>query len=88
MIFTLGFDGGRVDPYHIMERRGRFKGSLWLGIKGLCWALGELGKLNSISLTQNGIFEFMRNGYRTLEFSCLSNRGGRFMELLEYHGGL
>ena len=87
-IFTLGFKGGWVDPYHIIERRGRFKGSLWLGIKGLRWALGELGKLNSISLTQNGFFEFMRNGYRTLEFSCLSNRGGRFMELLEYHGGL
>ncbi len=29
-IFTLLFDGGRVAPYLIKERRGRFQGSLWL----------------------------------------------------------
>jgi hypothetical protein len=83
----LGFDGGRVDPYHISEKRGRFKGSLWLGLKGLRWALGELGKLNHNSPTHTGTFEFLRDGYRTLELSCLSNRGGRFVELCEYHGG-
>ena len=34
-IFSLGFDGGRVDSYHILERRGKFMGLIWLGIKGL-----------------------------------------------------
>ena len=34
-IFSLGFDGGKVDLYHIMERKGRFQGSIWLGIKWL-----------------------------------------------------
>ena len=70
-----------------MERKGRFQGSIWLGIKGLRWVLGEMGKLKTMSATQTGVFQFMRDGYRTLEFSCLSNRGGRFVELSEYHGG-
>ncbi len=70
-----------------MEKRGRFKGSLWLGLKGLRWALGELGKLNYNSPTHTGSFEFLHDGYRMLEFSCLSNRGGRFVELSKYHGG-
>ena len=70
-----------------MEKRGRFKGSLWLGLKGLRWALGELGKLNYNSPTHIGTFEFLHDGYHTLEFSCLSNRGGRFVELSEYHVG-
>lgn len=70
-----------------MERRGRFKGSLWLGIKGLRWALGELEKLHYNSPNHTGLFEFLRDGYRTLEFSYLSNRGGKFVELSDYHGG-
>lgn len=74
--FSLGFDGGRVDPYHIMERKCLFKGSLWLSLRGLRWVLGEIR-----------IFQFLCDGYNTLEFSCLSNRGGRFVELLENHGG-
>ena len=49
--------------------------------------LGEMGKLKHLSSTKTGIFMFMRDGYRTLELSCLSNRGGRFVELSEYHGG-
>uniref|UniRef100_A0A2N9F2D7 Reverse transcriptase domain-containing protein n=1 Tax=Fagus sylvatica TaxID=28930 RepID=A0A2N9F2D7_FAGSY len=43
--FTLGFDGGRTDPYHIMERRGRFRGSLWLGLGGLRWLVNTLLKI-------------------------------------------
>ena len=81
----LGFDGGRADPYHIMESKGPFQGSIWLGNKGLHWTIGELRKLKHVS--RSGIFQFRRDGYRTLEFSCLSNRGGRFVELSEYHGG-
>jgi hypothetical protein len=34
-----------------------------------------------------GFFEFHRDGYRTLEFSFLANRGGRFVEVTEYHSG-
>ena len=70
-----------------MESKGRFQGSIWLGIHGLQWALNEVGKLKSISSTQSGIFQFRRDCYRTLEFSVLLNRGGRFVELSEYHGG-
>ncbi len=81
----LGFDGGWADPYHIMESKGLFQGSIWLGIKGLHWTIGELRKLKHMS--RSGIFQFRRDGYKTLEFSCLSNRGGRFVELSEYHGG-
>jgi hypothetical protein len=76
-----------VDPYHIMETKGKLRGSLWLGRKGLHWALGELGNLKHISSIETGIFKFLHDGYRTLELSCLSNRGGRYVELSEYHGG-
>ena len=43
--------------------------------------------MKTISTTQTGVFQFMRDGYRTLEFSYLSNQGERFVELSEYHGG-
>ncbi len=76
-----------MDPYHIMETKGKLRGSLWLGRKGLRWTLGEMGNLKHISSTNTGIFKFLRDGYRTLELSCLSNHGGRYVELLEYHGG-
>ena len=72
---------------HVMERRGKFQGSLWLGLRGLRWALEEMDKLKDLPSSQAGYFQFMRDGYRTLELSCLSNRGGRFVELVEYHGG-
>ncbi len=70
-----------------MERRDKFQGSLWLGLRGLRWALEEMGKLKDLPSSQAGYFQFLRDEYRTLELSCLSNRGGRFVELVEYHGG-
>jgi hypothetical protein len=70
-----------------MENKGPIQGSIWLGRKGLHWALGELRKLKHSPSSRSGIFHFKRDGYRTLEFSCLSNRGGCFVELSEYHGG-
>jgi hypothetical protein len=85
--FTLGFDGGRTDPYHIMERRGRFRGSLWLGLGGLRWLVNTLLKIRNQACTLDGFFEFFRDGYRVLEVSCLSNRGGRFLDISEYHSG-
>jgi hypothetical protein len=85
--FTLGFSGGIVDPYHIMERRGRFRGSLWVGLGGLCWILDVMVKLCTPTHKLEGFFEFFRDGYKVLELSCLSNRGGRFMEVSKYHSG-
>uniref|UniRef100_A0A2N9GJ10 Reverse transcriptase zinc-binding domain-containing protein n=1 Tax=Fagus sylvatica TaxID=28930 RepID=A0A2N9GJ10_FAGSY len=85
--FTLGFDGGRVDPYQIIETRGKFRGSLWLGIDGLHWVLGVVGIVRDPVTTKEGFFRFLKNGYRTLDFSCLKNRGGRFVELCDYHCG-
>jgi hypothetical protein len=76
-----------MDPYHIMERRGRFRGSLWLGMGGLRWLVNEILKLRNLACTLEGFFEFFRNGYRVLEISCLSNRGGRFLDISEYHSG-
>jgi hypothetical protein len=37
--------------------------------------------------TIEGFFEFHRDGYRVIEFSCLANRGGRYVEVSEYHSG-
>ena len=54
--FTLGFDGGRIDPYHIMERRGGFRGSLWVGLGGLCWLLDMLAKLYNQTQKLEGFF--------------------------------
>jgi hypothetical protein len=34
-----------------------------------------------------GFFRFFRDGYRILELSCLKNKGGRFIELCDYHSG-
>ena len=64
--FSLGFDGGRVDSYHIMETKTKFQGSMWLGKRGLRWMLGEMGKMRHISSTSTGIFKFLRDGYQTL----------------------
>ena len=82
----MDFDGGRSAPYHIKERRGKFIGSLWLGFKGLQWLLTEWATLRSCA-DLKGFFRFYRNGYSILEFSCLQNHHGRFVELAEYHGG-
>ena len=83
----MGFKGGRTDPYHIMERRGRFRGSLWVGSRGLKWLMEEMGGMMKPGSHLEGFFRFFRDGYRILELSCLKNRGGRFMELCDYHSG-
>ncbi len=86
-VFTLAFDGGRVDPHNIMECRGRFRGSLWVGLEGLRWILDVFIKLCNLNQKLEGFFEFHRDGHRILEFSCLPNRRGRFVEVTEYHNG-
>ncbi len=85
--FLLTFDGGRTAPYHITERRGKFFGSLWLGLAGLQWLLAEWASLRQVA-DSKGFFRFYRTGYSILEFSCLQNHHGRFVEVAEYHGGL
>ncbi len=84
--FFLVFDGGRTAPYHIIEKRGKFVGSLWLGLDNLRWVLQTWGLLQQSSELK-GFFRFKRTKYSTLEFSCLQNQRGRFVELCEYHGG-
>lgn len=85
--FSFGFEGGRVDSYHIKEHRGHFCGSLWFGYRGLKWLLDELEVICNSPTTLEGFFRFYRDGYRTLELSCLRNRGGRYLELCDYHSG-
>jgi hypothetical protein len=83
----LGFEGDRADPYHITECRGRFRGSLWVGSSGLKWLLKEMDGMMKPGSHLEGFFRFFRDGYRILELSCLKNRGGRFIELRDYHSG-
>ena len=84
--FSFDFDGGRASPYHITEKRGRFVGSLWLGLKSLHWLINTWGLLRQTE-DLKGFFRFLRTEYSTLELSCLQNQNGRFVELCEYHGG-
>ena len=84
--FTLLFDGGRVAPYLIKERRGRFQGSLWLNLNGLKWLLGVIEQVR-LKKDKKGFFQFLRSNYNILEASCLTNKGGRFLEVADYYGG-
>jgi hypothetical protein len=84
--FSLAFDGGRAAPYHILKKRKKFVGSLWLGLDSLKWVLKMWTVLRQC-MDLKGFFRFLRTDYNTLEFSCLQNKNGRFVELLEYHGG-
>ena len=73
-------------PYYFTERRGNFFGSLWLGLTGLQWLLAEWASLRQVA-DLKGFFHFYRTSYSILEFSCLQNHHGRFVEVAEYHGG-
>jgi hypothetical protein len=84
--FFLVFDGGRTAPYDIIEKRGKFVGSLWLGLENLKWLLQTWDLLRQSSELK-GFFRFKRTEYSTLELSCLQNHRGRFVELCKYHGG-
>ena len=70
-----------------MERRGRFQGSIWTGRRGLLWLLGEVGKLCKEIGSQEGFFQTFREGYRVMEINFMKNRGGRFVEVAEFHSG-
>lgn len=47
-----------------------------------CWNRFEV-KLH----LQKVFFQFRRDGYRTLDVSGLTNRGGYFLDIADYHGG-
>uniref|UniRef100_A0A2N9FRJ8 Reverse transcriptase domain-containing protein n=1 Tax=Fagus sylvatica TaxID=28930 RepID=A0A2N9FRJ8_FAGSY len=79
--------GGRANPYNILKRRGRYRGSLWVGLTGLRWLLDVFARLRNPNQTKEGFFQFHYDGYRVIEFNCLANRGGRYVEVSEYHGG-
>lgn len=81
------FGGGRNDPYHIIERRGNFRGSIWVSMKGLRWLIGVWDKLCRLPEHSKGYFQSFRDSYWTLELSCMKNKGGRFVELSDYHSG-
>uniref|UniRef100_A0A2N9GDY5 Endonuclease/exonuclease/phosphatase domain-containing protein n=1 Tax=Fagus sylvatica TaxID=28930 RepID=A0A2N9GDY5_FAGSY len=36
---------------------------------------------------KKGFFQFLRSNYSILEVSCLTNKGGRFLEVVDYHSG-
>jgi hypothetical protein len=84
--FTLSFDGGRAAPYQIKERRGKFHGSLWLNMVGLKWLLDVIEQVK-VKDDKSGLFKFLRSSYSILEVSCLKNKGGRYLEIAEYHSG-
>ena len=85
--FTLLFDGGRKDPYHIIERWGNFCGSIWVSAMDLQWLTRVWDKLCKITDQPEGFFQSFRDGYRILEISCMKNKRGRFVELSDYHSG-
>lgn len=58
--FSLAFDGGRTAPYHIIEKRGRYVGSLWLGLNSLKWILKTWDELRQ-SLELKGFFSIFTN---------------------------
>jgi hypothetical protein len=60
---------------------------LWAGLTGLRWILDVFAKLRAKNQSIEGFFEFLRDGYRVIELSCLANRGGRYVEISEYHSG-
>ena len=45
-VFSLAFDGGRIDSYAIHERRGKFHGSIRVGHLGLDWFIACLADLD------------------------------------------
>uniref|UniRef100_A0A2N9J896 Endonuclease/exonuclease/phosphatase domain-containing protein n=1 Tax=Fagus sylvatica TaxID=28930 RepID=A0A2N9J896_FAGSY len=56
-------------------------------MKGLRWLIGVWDKLCRLPKHSKGYFQSFRDSYRTLELSCMKNKGGRFVELSDYHSG-
>ena len=74
---------GPLSHYGVSRQIQRFSS----GLGGLQWLLDVMAKVRNLTSSLEGFFEFFRDGYRVIKISCLSNRGGRFLEVSEYHSG-
>ena len=77
-----------VDPYNIKECRGRFQGSIWLGHAGLKWLLELMSKLLNPHFNTQGLLQFFRDGYRTIEVSGMKNDRGTLLKSRSFTVGL
>ena len=57
-----------------------------MNLIGLKWLLGVIEQVR-LKEDKKGFFQFLRSNYNILEVSCLTNKGGRFLEVADYHGG-
>jgi hypothetical protein len=53
---------------------------------GLKWLLDVIEQVK-VKADKSGFFQFLHNSYSILEVSCLKNKGGRYLEIVEYHSG-
>jgi hypothetical protein len=53
---------------------------------GLKWLLNIIEQVR-VKEDKSGFFKFLRSSYSILEVSCLKNKGGRFLEIVDYHSG-
>ncbi|KAK9997579.1 hypothetical protein SO802_022265 [Lithocarpus litseifolius] len=85
--FFLSFDGGRMDSYSIIEKRGRYHGSIRVGRLGLDWIIACLVELCRWDFSKQQFFKRFHENYKILECSSRLNKGGFFVEFSEYHNG-
>nr|POF09045.1 hypothetical protein CFP56_38626 [Quercus suber] len=86
-VFSLAFDGGRIDSYAIHERRGKFHGSIRVGRLGLDWIIACLADLDQWNFRKQPFFKRLCENSKLLEFASRFNKGGLFVEISEYHNG-
>ena len=53
---------------------------------GLKWLLNIIEQVR-VKEDKSGFFKFLRSSYSILKVSCLKNKGGRFLEIVDYHSG-
>lgn len=53
---------------------------------GLKWLLDVIEQVKG-KADKSDFFQFLRSSYSILEVSCLKNKGGRYLEIAEYHSG-
>ena len=85
--FFLAFDGGRMDSYSIIEKRGKHVGSIRVGRLGLDWIIACLVELRRWNFSKQQFFKRLHENYKILDFSSRLNKEGIFVEISEYHNG-
>ena len=53
---------------------------------GLKWLLDVIEQVK-VKADKSGFFQFLHSSYSILKVSCLKNKGGRYLEIAEYHSG-